>query len=321
LAEKGRIAILISGAGTNMAALLYASRIDNAPFEVVLVASNDPAAPGLALAALEGVPTFAHPHKGMTREAHDALMEAAVQAAGAETIVLAGYMRILSDGFVERWAGRMLNIHPSLLPKYKGLDTFARAIEAGDSHAGASVHLVTPELDAGEVLAQARVAIAPGDTPATLAERVRLAEHQLFPRAVADYVSRWRNPDWLLAELRARALALPETCEQESFGSAGFRVGEGKSGKYFAYFSDRPHGHERIALLVKTSGMDELMSLVEDQPETYFKPAFYGASGWVGLVLDRPDLDWDEVSAWLQRSWRSVAPKRLTRFMDIADAF
>ena len=321
MAEKGRIAILISGAGTNMAALLYASRIDNAPFEVVLVASNDPAAPGLALAALEGVPTFAHPHKGMTREAHDALMEAAVQAAGAETIVLAGYMRILSDGFVERWAGRMLNIHPSLLPKYKGLDTFARAIEAGDSHAGASVHLVTPELDAGEVLAQARVAIAPGDTPATLAERVRLAEHQLFPRAVADYVSRWRNPDWLLAELRARALALPETCEQESFGSAGFRVGEGKSGKYFAYFSDRPHGHERIALLVKTSGMDELMSLVEDQPETYFKPAFYGASGWVGLVLDRPDLDWDEVSAWLQRSWRSVAPKRLTRFMDIADAF
>jgi len=321
LAEKARIAILISGAGTNMAALLYASRIDNAPFEVVLVASNDPAAPGLALAALEGVLTFAHAHKGMTREAHDTVMEAAVQAAGAETIVLAGYMRILSDGFVERWAGRMLNIHPSLLPKYKGLDTFARAIAAGDSHAGASVHLVTPELDAGEVLAQARVAIAPGDTPATLAERVRLAEHQLFPRAVADYVSRWRNPDWLLAELRARALALPETCEQESFGSAGFRVGEGKSGKYFAYFSDRPHGHERIALLVKTSGMDELMSLVEDQPETYFKPAFYGASGWVGLVLDRPDLDWDEVSAWLQRSWRSVAPKRLTRFIDIADAF
>ena len=321
MAEKARIAILISGAGTNMAALLYASRIDNAPFEVVLVASNDPAAPGLALAALEGVPTFAHAHKGMTREAHDAVMEAAVQAAGAETIVLAGYMRILSDGFVERWAGRLLNIHPSLLPKYKGLDTFARAIAAGDSHAGASVHLVTPELDAGEVLAQARVAIAPGDTPATLAERVRLAEHQLFPRAVADYVSRWRNRDWLLAELRARALALPETCEQESFGSAGFRVGESKSGKYFAYFSDRPHGHERIALLVKTSGMDELMSLVEDQPETYFKPAFYGASGWVGLVLDRPGLDWDEVSAWLQRSWRSVAPKRLTRFMDIADAF
>lgn len=321
MAEKARIAILISGVGTNMAALLYASRMEAAPYEVVLVASNDPAAPGLALAKLEGVPIFAHAHKGLTRETHDAAMEAAVIAAGAEYIVLAGYMRILSDGFVERWAGRMLNIHPSLLPKYKGLDTFARAIEAGDSHAGASVHLVTPELDAGEVLAQARVAIAPDDTPERLAERVRLAEHQLFPRAVADYVSRWRNPAWLLDEVRRHALALPETCEQESFGSAGFRVGEGKSGKYFAYFSDRPHGHERIALLVKTSGMDELMSLVEDQPDTYFKPAFYGASGWVGLALDRPDLDWEEVTEWLARSWRMVAPKRLTRFMDIADEF
>lgn len=321
MTDRAKIAILISGAGTNMAALLYASRMADAPYEVVLVASNDAEAPGLALAALEGVPTFALSHKGMTREAHDAAMEAAVQDAGAEYIVLAGYMRILSDGFVARWAGRMLNIHPSLLPKYKGLDTFARAIAAGDSHAGASVHLVTPELDAGEVLAQAKVAITPDDTPESLAARVRFAEHQLYPRAVADYVSRWRNPAWLLEQLRARALALPETCEQDSFGSQGFRVGEGKSGKYFAYFSDRPHGHERIALLVKTSGMDELMALVEDQPETYFKPAFYGASGWVGIVLDRPELDWGDVEAWLQRSWRSVAPKRLTRLMDIADAF
>lgn len=321
MAEKGRIAIFISGAGTNMAALLYASRLDHDAYEVVLVASNDQAAPGLALAQLEGVPTFAHPHKGMTREAHDAVMEAAAREAGAEYIVLAGYMRILSDGFVERWQGRMLNIHPSLLPKYKGLDTFARAIAAGDSHAGASVHLVTPELDAGQVLAQARVAIAPDDTPATLSDRVRLAEHQLFPRAVAAYVSRWRNPAWLLEQVRAAALALPETCEQESFGSQGFRVGEGKSGKYFAYFSDRPHGHERIALLVKTSGMDELHALVEDQPQTYFKPAFYGANGWVGIVLDRAGLDWADVAAWLHRSWRSVAPKRLTRFMDIADEF
>jgi phosphoribosylglycinamide formyltransferase-1 len=316
-----KIAILISGAGTNMAALIYASRQSDAPYELVLVASNDPQAPGMALAELDGVPTFAQAHKGMTREAHDAAMEAAVLAAGADHIVLAGYMRILSDGFVQRWAGRMLNIHPSLLPKYKGLDTFARAIAAGDSHAGASVHLVTPDLDSGEVLAQARVAIAPDDTPATLAERVRLAEHQLYPRAVADYVSRWRNPAWLLAEVRRRALALPETSEQDSFGSAGFRVGTGKSGKYFAYFSDRPHGHERIALLVKTSGMDELHALVEDQPDTYFKPAFYGASGWVGLVLDQPDLDWADVDAWLQRSWRSVAPKRLTRMMDVADTF
>lgn len=319
--HKARIAILISGAGTNMAALLYASRLGDSPYEVVLVASNDPAAPGLALAALEGVPTYAQSHKGMTRETHDAAMEAAVQEAGADHIVLAGYMRILTDGFVKRWQGRMLNIHPSLLPKYKGLDTFARAIEAGDSHAGASVHLVTPDLDSGEVLAQARIAIAPDDSPASLAERVRFAEHQIYPRAVAEYVSRWRNPVSLLEQVRARALALPETCEQESFGSAGFRVGTGKSGKYFAYFSDRPHGHERIALLVKTSGMDELHALVEDQPETYFKPAFYGPSGWVGIVLDRPDLDWSAIDAWLERSWRSVAPGRLTRLMTIADEF
>ena len=321
MTDRAKIAILISGAGTNMAALLYASQIADTPYEVVLVASNDAEAPGLALAALEGVPTFALSHKGMTRAAHDAAMETAVLEAGADHIVLAGYMRILSDGFVARWAGRMLNIHPSLLPKYKGLDTFARAIAAGDSHAGASVHLVTPELDAGEVLAQAKVAIAADDTPESLAARVRFAEHQLYPRAVADYVSRWRSPAWLLEQVRARALALPETSEQESFGSQGFRVGTGNSGKYFAYFSDRPHGHERIALLVKTSGMDELMSLVEDQPESYFKPAFYGASGWVGIVLDRPDLCWRDIEAWLQRSWRSVAPKRLTRLMDIADAF
>jgi phosphoribosylglycinamide formyltransferase-1 len=321
MTDKAKIAILISGAGTNMAALVYASRIAPCPYEVVLVASNDPAAAGLKLAETEGIATFALPHRGMTREAHDAAMEAAVLEAGADHIVLAGYMRILSDGFVSRWEGRMLNIHPSLLPKYKGLDTHARAIAAGDSHAGTSVHLVTPELDAGEVLAQIAVPIVPGETPASLAERVKLAEHQLYPRAVADYVSRWRNPGWLLDQLRARALALPETSEQDSFGSAGFRVGVGKSGKYFAYFSDRPHGHERIALLVKTSGMDELNALVEDQSDTYFKPAFYGASGWVGIVLDRPDLDWSDVEAWLQRSWRSVAPRRLTRLTAIAEEF
>ena len=321
MAEKARIAILISGVGTNMAALLYASRMADAPYEVALVASNDPQAPGLALAELEGIPTFALSHKGMTREEHDAAMEAAVQAAGAEYIVLAGYMRILSDGFVERWAGRMLNIHPSLLPKYKGLDTFARAIEAGDSHAGASVHLVTPELDAGEVLAQARVAIAPDDTPASLAERVRFAEHQLYPRAVAEYVGRWNNAEWLLGQVRARALALDETEERESHGSPGFRVGGEKSGKFFAYFADQHHGTPNIALLVRTGSMDELLGLVEHQPEIYFKPAYYGASGWIGIILNRPGVDWDEVSAWLRRSWRSVAPKRLTRLMDAADAF
>ncbi len=321
MAEKARIAILISGAGTNMAALLYAGRMGDAAYDVVLVASNDPDAPGLALAALEGVPTAAHSHKGMTREAHDAAMEAAVLAAGADTIVLAGYMRILSDSFARRWQGRMLNIHPSLLPKYKGLDTFARAIEAGDSHAGASVHLVTPDLDSGEVLAQVRVAIAPDDTPATLAERVRFAEHQLYPRAVAAYVSRWSDPAVLLARVRSLAFALPEADERESHGSPGFRVGGEKAGKFFAYFADQHHGTAHIALLVRTGSMDELLNLVESQPEIYFKPAYYGASGWVGIILNRPGVDWDDVAAWLARSWRSVAPKRLTRFMDIAEEF
>jgi len=215
----------------------------------------------------------------------------------------------------------MLNIHPSLLPKYKGLDTFARAIEAGDTHAGSSVHIVTHELDAGEVLAQVRVAIAADDTPGALAERVKNAEHQLYPRAVSDYVSRGNDPAYLFAKIRALALALPESHERESHGSAGFRVGPEKSGKFFAYFSDRHHGSPHIALLAKTSGMDELANLVENQPEIYFKPAFYGASGWVGVVLNRPGIDWDHVSEWLERSWRQCAPARLTKLRDAADMF
>lgn len=319
--ERAKIAVFISGTGTNMAALIFASRLDDCPYEIVLVASNCADAAGLELARLEGIPTFVHPHKGHSREDHDAAMEAAVIDAGAATIVLAGYMRILSESFVERWAGRILNIHPSLLPKYKGLNTFARAIEAGDSHAGSSVHVVTHELDAGQVLAQVRVAIAPGDTPETLAERVKLAEHQLYPRAVADYVSRGNDPDYLYEKVAELALALPETHPKDSHGSPGFRVGSEKSGKFFAHFANRHYGEEYIALLVKTGGMDELLNLVETQPEVYFKPAYYGASGWVGVILNRPGVDWDHVAEWLHRSWRSVAPARLTRLLDAADQF
>ena len=318
---KAKIAIFISGTGTNMAALLYASRLEGTPYEIVLIASNQPEAEGLELAQLEGIATFAHSHKGKSREEHDAAMEAAVHASGAQYIVLAGYMRILSDSFVERWAGRILNIHPSLLPKYKGLDTYARAIAAGDSHAGASVHVVTPELDAGEVLAQAPVAIAPDDTPEGLAARVKIAEHQLYPRAVADYVNRGNDPDALYDKVRALALALPETHAKDSHGSPGFRVGTEKSGKFFAHFSVKHHGSAHIGVLVKTGGLDEVEGLVETQPETYFKPAYYGASGWVGVILNRPDLDWDHVSEWLERSWRSVAPSRLTKLLDVADQF
>lgn len=184
------VAIFISGSGTNMAALLYASRMPDSRYEVVLVASNNPEAGGLALAQAEGVPTFVLPHRGMTRADHDAAMEQAVLDAGARHIVLAGYMRILSEEFVNRWAGRIINIHPSLLPKYKGLHTHQRAIDAGDSHGGASVHIVTPELDDGELLGQARVAILPGDTADSLAARVLFAEHQLYPHALNCYLAR-----------------------------------------------------------------------------------------------------------------------------------
>ncbi|MGB7409471.1 MAG: phosphoribosylglycinamide formyltransferase, partial [Pontixanthobacter sp.] len=170
------------------AALLYASRLPNAAYAIVAVGSNRPDAEGLKLAEAEGVATFARPHRSTTREDHDAAMEQAVIEAGAEYIALAGYMRILSDDFVQRWTGRMVNIHPSLLPKYRGLDTHRRALEAGDSHTGASVHLVSPELDAGEVLEQLAVPIGPDDTVDTLAARTRFAEHQLYPRALNDYI-------------------------------------------------------------------------------------------------------------------------------------
>ena len=189
---RAKVAIFISGRGSNMAALLYAAKLPGPAYDIVLVAANDPAAEGIALAAAEGIPTFALSHKGMTRADHDAAMEAAVRDAGAQVIVLAGYMRILTDGFAKRWEGRMLNIHPSLLPKYPGLDTHQRAIDAGDSHGGVSVHLVTPELDAGEVLGQVAVAIREGETADTLAERVRFAEHQLYPRVLSDYLGRER---------------------------------------------------------------------------------------------------------------------------------
>lgn len=320
-AVKARVAVFISGAGTNMASLLYASRLPGCPYEIVLVASNDPAAPGLALAEAEGVATFARSHRGLSRAEHEAALEKAALDAGAEYIALAGYMRILTPAMAARWEGGLLNIHPSLLPKYPGLDTHARAIEAGDRHGGASVHLVTEALDGGEVLGQIPVAIAPGDTPATLASRVLLAEHQLYPRVLADHVSRGSDPAFLLARVRELALALPETSERTSHGSPGFRVGGDKSGKFFAYFNDQHHGSAHIALIVKTGGMDELEGLVEAQPQAYFKPAYYGASGWIGVILNRPGLDWETVREWLERSWRAVAPVRLTRLMRAAEEF
>ncbi|MEX0342384.1 MAG: phosphoribosylglycinamide formyltransferase [Erythrobacter sp.] len=319
--EKAKIAVFVSGKGTNMAALLYASRLPGAAYEIVLVAANDPHAEALTLAKAEGVATFALAHKGMARADHDAGMERAALDAGAHYIVLAGYMRILTPDLVQRWEGQMVNIHPSLLPKYPGLDTHARAIEAGDSHAGATVHLVTEELDSGEALGRIEVAIWPGDTPEKLANRVRVAEHQLYPRVLADYVSRGNDPEWLLERVRERALALPQTHERDSHGAPGFRVGTLKSGKFFAYFSDQHHGVEHISLLVKCASQDELENLVEAQPHAYYKPAYYGASGWIGVILNRPGVDWEHVAEWLQRSWRLVAPKSATKLLDAADEF
>ena len=310
---RARVAVFLSGTGSNMAALLYASRIAGAPFEIVLVATNNPDAPGLALAEAEGVLTFALPHKGVPRAQHDAAMSRAARDSGADVIALAGYMRILGPEIVAEWAGRMLNIHPSLLPKYKGLDTHARALAAGDAHAGCSVHLVSEELDGGTVLGQVPVAIMPGDTPASVAARVLVAEHQLYPRVLAEHVTRVRDPAHLLARVRALALSLPHTHERDSHGAPGWRVGSEKSGKYFAYFNDRHHGSDHIALLVKTGSMDELLDLVEAQPDRYFKPAYYGANGWIGVILDRPDVDWDDIGDWLERSWRAVAPRSVSR--------
>lgn len=181
-----RVGILISGRGSNMMALVEQAK----GYRVALVASDRPDAAGLEWARAQGIATFTLSPKGIGKPAYEAAIDAALREAGVETIALAGYMRLLSSEFVARWPGRILNIHPSLLPAYKGLDTHARAIAAGDREAGCSVHIVTDELDAGEVLGQARVPILPGDTAETLAARVLVEEHRLYPRILAEYLCR-----------------------------------------------------------------------------------------------------------------------------------
>ena len=159
-------------------------------YEVAVVASDQPDAPGLIWARKHGIPTFALSPKDIGKPAYEAALTAALRRAGAEIIALAGYMRLLSDEFVATWRGRIVNIHPSLLPEYKGLDTHQRAIDAGDTEAGCSVHIVTEELDAGELLGQARVPILPGDDAETLGARVLAEEHRLYPRVLADFAAR-----------------------------------------------------------------------------------------------------------------------------------
>ncbi len=305
---KARVGVLISGRGSNMAALLYASRIDPAcPYEIVAVGSNDPDAAGLKLAAAEAIPTFAHSHKGMKRAEFDAIITRELEAAGVTHIALAGYMRLLSAEFVTHWQGRCLNIHPSLLPKHKGLHTHQAVLDAGEAETGCTIHIVTPELDDGPILGQARIAVLPGDMPETLAVRVQYAEHQLYPRVLADFVSAADRPEALLARVRGLIRNLPATADKLSHGMPAFFV---EGGKFFAYFTHDHHHDGVTALLLKVSGQDEAAMLIEQDPERFFRPKYFGPAGWVGVVLtDGPD--WGMIEALLTAAWRLCAPKRL----------
>jgi phosphoribosylglycinamide formyltransferase 1 len=193
-----RVAILISGGGSNMVKLVESMTGDH-PARPVMVLSNVPDAAGLSRARERGVPTAVVNHRAYPgdRAGFEAALEAALAGARPELICLAGFMRILTPAFVARHAGRILNIHPSLLPKYPGLDTHARAIAAGDAEAGCSVHEVTGELDAGPLLGQARVPVLPGDTPEALAARVLAKEHDLYPAVLRRVAEGDRRPLFL----------------------------------------------------------------------------------------------------------------------------
>ena len=188
-----RVAILISGGGSNMAALLR-DMVGDHPARAVLVASNDPNAKGLILANAAGVATIGLDHRAYpSRAAFEADLARALHEAQPDIIALAGFMRILSPEFVGQFAGKMLNIHPSLLPKYPGLHTHARAIAAGDTEAGCTVHEVTADLDAGPILGQARVTIEAGETEASLAAKVLVQEHRLYPAVLRAFAAGQRR--------------------------------------------------------------------------------------------------------------------------------
>ena len=182
-----KLAILISGRGSNMEAILEAARDPAYPAQPVLVLSNRPDAKGLETATAAGIATAAIDHKtyGKDREAFERAMHEQLTETGVEIIALAGFMRVLTPWFVNKWQGRMVNIHPSLLPKYKGLDTHQRALDAGDTEAGCTVHWVSPGVDDGEIIQQASLPILPGDTADSLAARLLSVEHQLYPEALA----------------------------------------------------------------------------------------------------------------------------------------
>jgi phosphoribosylglycinamide formyltransferase-1 len=188
---RKRVAILISGRGSNMVALIEAAKDAAYPAEIVLVMSNEPAAEGLKRAEASRIRTSVVDHRkfGKDREAFEHALQSELQAQSIELVCLAGFMRILTSWFVRQWEGRLLNIHPALLPAFKGLDTHARALASGATEHGATVHFVVPEMDSGPIIAQAAVGVRPGDTEASLAARVLEVEHRIYPealRAVAE---------------------------------------------------------------------------------------------------------------------------------------
>lgn len=182
---KMPVGVLISGRGSNMQALLNAA---DAPYQIKVVIANNPDAGGVAIARAAGVEAFAIDHRRFKkdRDAFEHMLDAALRERGIQLVALAGFMRVLTPFFVRAWEGRLVNIHPSLLPLYPGLNTHQRAIEAGDKEGGCTVHLVTEGVDEGPILGQARVPILPGDTPDDLAARVLVEEHKLYPQCLAD---------------------------------------------------------------------------------------------------------------------------------------
>jgi len=184
--DKKRVAILISGRGSNMTALIEAAKAEDYPAEIALVVSNRPDAPGLAHARAEGVATAIVDHTafGEDRESFERALDDELQAHRIDLVCLAGFMRLLTPWFVTRWSGRMLNIHPALLPQFRGLHTHRRALEAGVKYHGATVHFVVPAMDSGPIVAQEKVPVCEGDTEETLAARVLEVEHRIYPRAL-----------------------------------------------------------------------------------------------------------------------------------------
>jgi len=268
---RKRVAVLISGRGSNMTALVEQAL----GYEIVLVASDKPDAPGLAWARDRGIPTLALSGRDLGKPALEAAVLAGCAKHDVQVIALAGYMRLLSSTFVAMMRGKIINIHPSLLPLYKGLDTHARALAAGDKEAGCSVHLVTEELDGGRVLGQSRVPVESGDTPDTLAARVLRAEHTLYPRILAEFCM---TP---LDRIRSVALQLPESEERESHGQPTFSV----AGELFAQL----HADDAKPIVRVRTG---------------------DPTGWNAMDLSG-DPDWAVVEDRIARSWELAAPARL----------